>query len=97
MPLNREAGGGSAAGGLRRRYGARRGPAPACRGGYQHPKPSAACAREDSEVYVVIGIGGSYLGSRAVLEALRGLKIDSPTDSPEIIFAGSPTFSISTV
>ena len=27
-------------------------------------------ARDDSEVYVVIGIGGSYLGARALLEAL---------------------------
>jgi glucose-6-phosphate isomerase len=31
---------------------------------------SAQRARADSEVYVVIGIGGSYLGARAVLEAL---------------------------
>ena len=31
---------------------------------------SALRARDDSEVYVVIGIGGSYLGSRALLEAL---------------------------
>ena len=28
--------------------------------------------REDNEILVVIGIGGSYLGARAVIEALSG-------------------------
>lgn len=39
----------------------------------------------DAEVYVVVGIGGSYLGARAVLEALGG----PAPGCPEIIFAGT--------
>ncbi|HOX24417.1 MAG TPA: glucose-6-phosphate isomerase [Candidatus Krumholzibacteria bacterium] len=45
---------------------------------------AAAQARRDSEACVVVGIGGSYLGARAVLDALghgRG--------APEVIFAGT--------
>ena len=37
--------------------------------------------RRDSEVLVVIGIGGSYLGARAALEVF-------PSDGPEICFVG---------
>lgn len=37
--------------------------------------------RSDSQVLVVIGIGGSYLGARAALEVF-------PSDGPEICFAG---------
>ncbi|MFA5421949.1 MAG: glucose-6-phosphate isomerase [Bacilli bacterium] len=50
------------------------------------------CAREvrdNYEVLVVCGIGGSYLGARAAIEALRGLKTD---DKLEILFLGQ-TFS----
>jgi len=39
----------------------------------------------DAEVYVVVGIGGSYLGARAVLEALGG----AVAGGPEIVFAGT--------
>lgn len=39
--------------------------------------------REDSEVLVCIGIGGSYLGHRAVIEALQ------PESEVEIIYAGN--------
>lgn len=39
----------------------------------------------DADLYVVIGIGGSYLGTRAVLEALGG---EGP-GCPEILFAGT--------
>ena len=38
-----------------------------------------------AEVYVVVGIGGSYLGARAVLEALGG----TAAGCPEIVFAGT--------
>jgi len=41
--------------------------------------------RQDAACYVVIGIGGSYLGARAVLEALGG----TADGHPEIIFAGT--------
>ena len=39
--------------------------------------------RETSEVLVVVGIGGSYLGARAGVELIR------PKNGPEIIFAGN--------
>ncbi len=39
--------------------------------------------RANSEVLVVVGIGGSYLGARAAIELLN------PKDGPEIIFAGN--------
>ena len=45
--------------------------------------------REHFDILVVCGIGGSYLGARAALEALKGLKSD---DKMEIIFMGQ-TFS----
>ncbi len=51
---------------------------------------TAKFLREKSEVIVVIGIGGSYLGAKAVIEALSGqfdhLKINK--ENPHILFAG---------
>ena len=52
-------------------------------------KEAAAFIRENYEVLVVCGIGGSYLGARAVIEALHGLY---GADHLEIIFLGH-TFS----
>ena len=49
----------------------------------------AQFVRENYDILVVCGIGGSYLGARAALEALNGLKSD---DKLEIIFMGQ-TFS----
>lgn len=49
----------------------------------------AKFVRENFEVLVVCGIGGSYLGAKSALEALKGLK--NP-DKLEIIFVGQ-TFS----
>ena len=49
----------------------------------------AKYVREHFDILVVCGIGGSYLGARAALEALNGLKSD---DKMEIIFMGQ-TFS----
>ncbi len=46
----------------------------------------AAKAKEDSDFLVVVGIGGSYLGSRAILDALGG---NAGPGHPEIIFAGT--------
>ncbi|MBP3729325.1 MAG: glucose-6-phosphate isomerase [Lachnospiraceae bacterium] len=55
---------------------------------YSRIQAAAARIREDSEILVVIGIGGSYLGARAVIEALRPL-VGTPRDGyPEVIFAG---------
>jgi len=41
-------------------------------------------AAQDSEAVVVVGIGGSYLGSRAVLDALG-----AAAGAPELLFAGT--------
>ncbi|MFH1001310.1 MAG: glucose-6-phosphate isomerase [Bacteroidota bacterium] len=42
-----------------------------------------------AEVYVVIGIGGSYLGARAVIEALQNhFSLMLPGKFPKIIYAG---------
>ena len=49
----------------------------------------AQYVRENFDVLVVAGIGGSYLGARSALDALKGLK---DTSKPEIIFMGQ-TFS----
>lgn len=45
---------------------------------------AAARAREDSEAVVVVGIGGSYLGSRAILDA-----IGPGPGAPWLLFAGT--------
>jgi glucose-6-phosphate isomerase len=46
--------------------------------------------REDNEILVVIGIGGSYLGARAVIEALSGVfeSLLPKKNSPLILYAG---------
>ena len=42
--------------------------------------------REKCEVFLVCGIGGSYLGARAVIEMVNGVYNDA---KPEIIFIGN--------
>ncbi len=47
---------------------------------------------EISEIFVVVGIGGSYLGARAVIEALNSyFEIDNTSNKkiPKIVFAGN--------
>lgn len=41
-----------------------------------------------SDTVVVVGIGGSYLGARAVIEALQDPFQQKKKDSPEVIYAG---------
>ncbi len=50
---------------------------------------SASFVRDHFDILVVCGIGGSYLGARAAIEALNGLY---PNDKVEIIYFGQ-TFS----
>ena len=52
---------------------------------------AAARIRSDSDVFVVVGIGGSYLGSRAAIELLQGANrnIGRGTGDPQIYFAGN--------
>lgn len=45
--------------------------------------------RADSETLVVIGIGGSYLGARAVIELLGSADPRMAKNKPEIFFAGN--------
>lgn len=56
-------------------------------------KKAAAKICSDSEVLVVIGIGGSYLGARAAVEFLRHSFYNSVSEkirkTPEIYFAGN--------
>lgn len=64
----------------------------------REPKPelfrlllAAERIRNDSEVCVVLGIGGSYLGSRAAIELLQGTthNIGKGKGNPQIFFAGN--------
>lgn len=49
----------------------------------------AKAIAQKAEVYVVIGIGGSYLGARAVIEALQNhFSLMMPGKYPQIIYAG---------
>ena len=58
-------------------------------------KEAAKKIREDSDVLLVAGIGGSYLGARAVVEAVEGLYHNDTADGLKIYFCGntiSPTY-----
>ena len=58
-------------------------------------KEAAAKIREDSDVLVVAGIGGSYLGARAVIEAVKGQFHNELENGLKIYFCGnsiSPTY-----
>ena len=52
-------------------------------------KEAAKKIREDSEVLVVAGIGGSYLGARAVIEAVKGQFHNELENGPKIYFCGN--------
>lgn len=53
-------------------------------------KSAAAKIISDTDVLVVIGIGGSYLGARAVIEAARSIQYNSLCKkTPQIFFAGN--------
>ena len=57
-------------------------------------KEAAAKIRSDSDVLLVAGIGGSYLGARAVVEAVKGQFHNETDDGVKIYFCGntiSPT------
>ncbi len=60
----------------------------------QQIEQTAARIREMAEVFIVIGIGGSYLGARAALEALTGTFAnyrfsENEKGAPVILFAGN--------
>lgn len=59
-------------------------------------KSAAKRIQENSDILIVIGIGGSYLGARAAVELLHSSMYNLlPKKTPQIIFAGnsiSPTY-----
>ena len=60
---------------------------------YERIQKAAKKIREDSDVLIVVGIGGSYLGARAALEALGHTFYNTlpkaKRNGPEIYFAGN--------
>jgi len=53
-------------------------------------KASAEKIRKNTEVFIVIGIGGSYLGARAAIEFIRSPMYNQlKKDTPDIYFAGN--------
>ena len=53
-------------------------------------KAAAAKIRQNTDILIVIGIGGSYLGARAAIEFLKGPYYNSIRNgAPEIYFAGN--------
>ena len=60
---------------------------------FEKIKMAAEKIRKDSDALVVIGIGGSYLGARAVIEALNStfynILPDKQRKSPQIFFVGN--------
>ncbi|MEG2017542.1 MAG: glucose-6-phosphate isomerase [Clostridium sp.] len=60
---------------------------------FERVKTAAEKIKANSKVLIVIGIGGSYLGARAVIEALTGTFYNNLSgadrETPEIYFAGN--------
>ena len=54
-----------------------------------HIRETAENLRREADTLVVTGIGGSYLGARAVIEALTPAFQDQAVKSPEILYAGN--------
>lgn len=57
---------------------------------FQRIKKAAEKIKKDTQVFIVIGIGGSYLGARAAIEFLKSPNYNSlPKDTPDIYFTGN--------
>ena len=53
-------------------------------------KKAAAKIIDDTDIFIVIGIGGSYLGARAAIEFLKSNNYNAlPKNTPDIYFAGN--------
>ena len=51
---------------------------------------AARAIREEADILLVIGIGGSYLGARAVIELLKSPNYNAlPKDTPDVYFLGN--------
>ena len=55
---------------------------------FERIEKAAAKIRKDSDVLIVIGIGGSYLGAKAAIDFVTG-PFYNYTEKPQIIFAGN--------
>lgn len=67
---------------------------------FEDIKVTAEHIRENSDVFVVIGIGGSYLGSRAVIEYIKSPNYNLlDKNTPKIFFVGNnmSTFAINEI
>ena len=60
---------------------------------FERIKKSAKRIQNDSDILVVIGIGGSYLGARAIIESLTStfynMLPDKTRKTPQILYAGN--------
>ena len=56
---------------------------------FKRIKKCAEKIRKDSDILLVIGIGGSYLGARAVIESLHSSFVQMTEEKPKIIFVGN--------
>ncbi len=57
---------------------------------FRRIKVAASRIKEDTDVFVVIGIGGSYLGARAVIEYVKSPLYNlKKKNTPDIYFAGN--------
>ena len=56
---------------------------------FERIKKASNRIRKNSEVFIVIGIGGSYLGARAVIEALSTTFYMPKKNTPQIIYVGN--------
>lgn len=68
------------------------------KGEFERVKNAAKKIQEDSDILIVIGIGGSYLGARAAIECLRHSFYNSVDKNirktPEIYYAGNNISSV---
>lgn len=63
---------------------------------FERIKKAAARIQKDTDVFVVIGIGGSYLGARAAIEFLKSPLYNAKRkNTPDIYFAGNSISSSS--
>ena len=64
-----------------------------CKDEFERIKKAAEKIKKDSDVLIVIGIGGSYLGARAAIEMLNNnfynLLSADKRKTPQILFAGN--------
>ena len=57
---------------------------------FQRIKAAAAKIKSDTDVFIVIGIGGSYLGARAAIEFIKSPNYNAlPKKTPDIYFTGN--------